>query len=289
MVEARGDQPTERRFRRTAWRSVVAFAAIALFAISLIRLVTPADGAAGAVADDGGSADRPRETSVGMCLRLMEPPLADTEAVVAVLNGEAVALPHLFPQAQTIARMPTPSDGSTLLGTWPAGTPTELETALADLESDGACANPGSGWSFAVTRDVLADGADRVIEQASFGDDWDANIEVSFYPDDDRVRTTLRFSGPLGMSGSCWIDEWLEVDTTSGLPMVTAERGDDAGLAGLVACRRFEAEMTEGGAGGQATALFPDALSSGDLLRTPLQATSIEVTADLIVVRGGDR
>ena len=279
---------TRREPRRSTWRWFSGLTAIGLMVTAFISMAVPAGGS-GSEPEGGSGSSQRREGGVGMCLRSVGPPLAETEAITAALEGEATARPHLFPHAAAIVRMPTPTDDSTLFGMWPAGTPSQLEAALADLESERVCARPARGWAFAVTRDMLADGADRVLEQADFGDDWNATIEVSFDAEDGRIRTALRFSGPLGISGSCWIDEWPSVDAATGLPMVRSERGDDAGLAGLVACRRFEAEMTEGGAGGQAMALFPDALASGDVPDTSLRATTVEVLPDLVVIRGTGR
>jgi hypothetical protein len=90
------------------------------------------------------------------------------------------------------------------------------------------------------------------------------------------------------MSGSCWIDEVLTVDKLIGLPTVITTTGDDAGFAGLVACQRFEAEMAEGGAGGQAVALLPRSLTTPDG-PTAFLATDAAVTDDGIVVTGHSR
>ena len=152
----------------------------------------------------------------------------------------------------------------------------------------GPCLDGERGWAFGVTRALLQDGADRLMERADFGSSWSGSIEVTFAPEDARVRSTLYFSGPLGISGSCWLDETPVIDPDSGTPGVVTESGDQAGLAGIVACRRFEEELSEGGAGAQAMALFPKTLAAADS-GPGMRAETIEVTDELLIIRGVTR
>jgi hypothetical protein len=66
---------------------------------------------------------------------------------------------------------------------------------------------------------------------------------------------------------------------------MTTAIGNEAGFAGLVACSRFEKEMTEGGAGAQAVALFPIELARGPA-EVALRPAAIEVTPDVVVIHG---
>jgi hypothetical protein len=184
--------------------------------------------------------------------------------------------------------LPGPSDASITIALWPEQAPAGQREALLAMQAPRPCPSEEDGWAFVVTSDLLADGADRLMERAEFGAEWSGRIDVSFYPEDTRVRSTLHFSGPLGIAGSCWIDETLAVDPDSGSPAVASESGDDAGLAGFVACRRFADELAEGGAGAQALALFPTSLATGPS-STAMWATAIELTDDLVIIRGDVR
>jgi hypothetical protein len=235
------------------------------------------------------TASFPREDGLGACLRIAQLPTADPRPIADALAAEAAAHDHLFPElaVTTEPEPPDPGDGALLVALWPGGAPSDDGSAAAALQGADACPDAAAGWAFGVTHELLADGADRLLERAEFGSDWSAEIEVSLHPEDARVRSTLRFSGPWGISGSCWIDETLMVGP-DGLPGVISESGDDAGLPGLVACRRFEAEMSEGAAGAQAVALFPPSLAAADA-SPRLRATGVGIIDGLVVVRGETR
>lgn len=227
----------------------------------------------------------PRQTGIGVCLQMERTPTADAESIAALLIGEATSRDHLFPSAEKRMAMPDPTDSSTTIAVWPARAPAAVEASRLEMRASWPCVSEVDGWAFIVTRDLLSDGAELLMERADFGSEWSGSIDVSFHPEDTRVRSTLSFSGPFGISGSCWIDETLAIDSDLGLPTVVSESGDDAGLAGLVACRRFADELSEGGAGAQAVGLFPDSLADA-ASSAAMRATSIELSDDLVVIRG---
>ncbi len=229
----------------------------------------------------------PREDGIGACLRVAHPTLTDAQPLADVLAAEALARDHFFPGLGVTIEPSGPAGEATVVALWPGGEPAH-ESAVSELHEADACAPAESGWSFGVTHALLADAADRLLERADFGSDWTGNIEVTFHPEEARVRSTLDFSGPFGIEGSCWIDETLAIESDSGRPLVVGQSGDDAGLPGLVACRRFEAEMSEGGAGAQALALLPATIGEGHAEVT-LAATGFELTQELLIVRGDVR
>jgi hypothetical protein len=229
----------------------------------------------------------PREVGVGACLHLADPRATDMEPGAETLARTAAAHDHLFPALASVTVPPRPPEHGTIVALWPNGAPSSGAAAIEASRVDAACAAAESGWTLRVTRDLLADGADRLLEQAEFGDDWSARIDVSFHPRQSRVRTKLDFSGPFGVNGACWIDETFVIHPENGLPDVITKSQNDAGLAGLVACRRFERELADGGAGAQALALLATTLRD-EATGPSLTVSRIDVTDELIALSGAN-
>lgn len=271
--------------RPRASRSAEAVALISLLAVAALGNWMSASAASEDDAPVGPlTAVAARAPLIGACLRAVDLPLDEVTEVAQALEMEAAKRNHLFPDLSVSISAPKSPDEAMIVALWPHQAPRDSEQTRQQVRSPGPCAGVDDGWAFTVTHDLLASGANRLLDGAQIGSDWSGQIDVTFHPAESRVRSTLTFSGPFGISGSCWIDETLSIDGPSGLPKVTTERGDDAGIAGLVACRRFEEEMHEGGAGALAIALFPADVTSQT--QAALRATEVEVTSSAVIVRG---
>lgn len=257
-------------------------AALALVLIvTAVALDLAGDGATVLPSDRSAT---PREDGIGACLALAGG-TADEAMLIRALERSAAARPYLLPDATYEASTVAGEPGRSRIAAWPSGA-SEADLARFRAGDDiGPCAEPTEGWAFTVTDDLLADGADRLLAAAEFSEEWTAAISVELQPEESRVRTTLRFVGPLAVGGSCWLDETLTLDAASGRPVVRAEAGDDAGIPGLVACGRFHESMPDGGAGALALALLPAEASGADG-QPVLRAGSVVVGADRITVTG---
>ena len=230
-----------------------------------------------------------REDGVGLCVNvaggLTE---ADAIALEAAVLAEAQARPHLFPEV-TVARAESPTDGidpMLAIAAWPFVTSGQLGDDLAAPSDRDPCHQPSPAWTAAVTIDLLADGADAILANEQLSEGWSGSVAVTVEPNRSLVRSELTFSGPFGIGGHCWIDETITVDPATSTLSVTSESGNDAGLAGLVACKRFEESMVEGGAGGQAIALLSFAQPDRPVGDQRFEVESAEVTESAVVVSG---
>jgi hypothetical protein len=277
------------RDRGLASRRATAATLITFLAVGMAAVWLATDDAV-SQADEAGIELEPvpREAGVGACLNVAYPRSSGQWAGVDILEHEAAAHDHLFPALETVTVPPRPLDRGMIVALWPNGAPSPGEAAMTASRGDEACATADSTWALRITRELLADGADRLLERATFGEDWTATIDVSLHPGQSRVRTRLDFSGPFGVKGSCWIDETFAIDLQTGLPEVISSSENDAGLAGLVACRRFEKELAGGGAGAQALALLPSAVTDGSTDPT-LALSRIEVTDGMVTLSGTTR
>lgn len=280
------------RRRGLASRTATAITLTTVLTLSAAAVWLATSEADSRVADPNQSVSFPRETGVGACLRLVRRPV-DPEPLVDALAGVAIGNDHFFPTLDMTTIGAEPRDGL-IVALWPVGAPPEdqairvAQDATPCSHVDAGPSAVGGGWSFALTHDLLSDAADRLLERADFGSEWIAHIEVTLHPKQAQVRTKLDFSGPLGITGSCWMDEIVVIDLETGLPDVERKSGNDAGLPGLVACRRFEQELDAGGAAAQALALFPPALVEEDADIT-LAVTDVDVTDEMIIVSGRTR
>jgi|GEM_PF-4302499 len=153
--------------------------------------------------------------------------------------------------------------------------------------SGTSCLEPGSEWSARFGRDFLEAGADQMLAEAPTTPGIDSNVDIEWYPDDDRLRTTLVFAGPFDIpNGTCWVDDALSVDDLAGLIVTSGEQGVKTSPFAGSACGRFFDHLPDGGAGEQAVTLLPATveLTDGSVLR--FVAERVDVRDDAIVVAG---
>jgi hypothetical protein len=154
--------------------------------------------------------------------------------------------------------------------------------------SDGAsCLEPGSEWTARFGRDFLQAGADQMLAEAPTTPGIGSEVTLEPYPRETRLRTTLDFAGPFGIpNGTCWVDDVLSVDASSGLVVASGEQGLETSPFAEGACGRFFSYLPDGGAGEQAVTLLPASveLSDGAVLR--FVAHEVGVHDDAVTVAG---
>lgn len=274
------------RQRGLASRAATAITLLIILTVSLAAVWLVTNDAASSDGIPGEEATFPRETGAGVCLRIAGRATLDPQPIVDALAVAAAPSDHLLPTFQASALVDA-SGPDMVVAVWPNGTPEGVRETQR-VASAASCAPSGHDWTFAVTHDLLSDGADRLLRQAHFDSDWNARIVVSLHPGQSRIRTKLHFSGPFGVRGTCWVDESLVIDLQTGLPDVERKSVNDAGLPGLVACGRFEDELSGGGAGAQALSLFPADLTEGDQ-GVALAVTHVAVSDEAVVISGETR
>lgn len=268
--------------------------------------------------EDTPSADRPAARSpvpqdIGLlpdlCLEIDASALGQTTRETAVkslagaLAAEAAGRPDLFPDPVVLSW----PDSSSTSGSGPAQAASGQDGAASTLrlamwgvggsepsadqqrrEALGAasCLPGGAGWGARVGRVLLHAGAGRRAASVELSPGVEAEVGVTFVAQENRVRTWLEFSMPLGIGGQCWVDDRLGVDDASGRVTVSRSTGQQVTPFGEYACERFLALMPEGGAGEQATTLLPTdvSLPGGGGLR--LSAVRVEVEAEAILMSG---
>lgn len=148
------------------------------------------------------------------------------------------------------------------------------------------CLEPGFDWTARYGRDFLESGADRLLAEAPTTPGIDSDVTIEWYPDESRLRTTLVFAGPLDIpNGTCWVDDQLSVDETSGTVVASGEQGLKTSLFAEVACGRFFGNLPDGGAGAQVATLLPTVVEfDGGVLR--LAAEDVVVRDDAIIISG---
>ena len=114
-----------------------------------------------------------------------------------------------------------------------------------------------------------------------------SSVDIEWFADEARLRTTLVFSGPLDIpNGTCWIDDELSLDSAQGRAVASGEQGVRTSPFAEGACGRFFDHLPLGGAGEQAVTLFPVEvqLAAGGTIR--FVATELTVGDDAIEVGG---
>ena len=274
---------------RDGRRSLAAMAVAMAIAVGAITLGVALDVSGGSDVVVTGPRETAREDGLGLCVTVADGMAGtDAAALEAMVLAEARARPHMFPEVTVVTAAPAADDAGsmTAIGAWPFVASERHQDALASQTDDTPCRATSSGWTAAVTMDLLADGADAILAAEQLSEGWSGSVAVTVEPDRSVVHTELTFTGPLGIGGHCWIDETVTIDPATSTIVLTAESGNDAGLAGLVACRRFEDSMVEGGAGGQAMALLTY-VGSGQLVGGQRFAVeSVEVGEEAIVLSG---
>jgi hypothetical protein len=238
--------------------------------------------------DPPPAAALPRERGVGLCLAATVPSGTDEAELVAAVESASTANRYFFPEPFLDLDVDTDPDGVALVtaAVWPSGASTEQVSEWRQDQTRSGCPEHHDGWSLRITRALLADGADRLLAEAEFGDPWTAFMEVELRPAESSIRTVLHFGGPLGISGTCWVDDILSVDPTTGTPVVVAVAGNDAGVFGMIACTRFAESIPDGAAGEQARDLVPTGATLGGPTDLRVVADSITLSEDALVIEG---
>lgn len=149
------------------------------------------------------------------------------------------------------------------------------------------CLQPGSGWTARFGRDFLAAGADQMLAEAPTTPGIDSEVDIEWFPEERRLRTTLVFAGPLDIpNGTCWIDDALTVDAESGIVAASRERGLETSLFAEGACGRFFDHLPDGGAGEQAVTLLPATVVLDDGTTLRFVAGEVSLEDDSVVVAG---
>ncbi len=149
------------------------------------------------------------------------------------------------------------------------------------------CLEPGFDWSARFGRDFLDAGADQMLAEAPTTPGIDSSVDLGWHGDENRIRTTLDFAGPLSIpNGTCWIDDTLSIDVASGMAVASAEQGVETSIFAEGACGRFFDHLTNGGAGEQAVTLLPTEIELEGGRALHLVAEQVTVTPDAIIVGG---
>jgi hypothetical protein len=232
--------------------------------LSVAPLIAPS------VALGQSSADAPAdvclEVAGGLAPEVMSS-LADAVAQMVAQNQS------LFPQPQVT----------------PTASGIDIHAGHPDLpaRSSRSCLMPDYDWTARFARDFLVEGAELMLEQADRTPGFESSIDLEWVPGESRIRSTLTFSGPLGIpSGSCWVDDTLTVEPGTGAAVASADRGMDVSLFGDVVCDRFYGNLPKGGAGEQAVGLLPKevAIEDGRVLRFVTE--TVQVLDDALVTAG---
>lgn len=208
-----------------------------------------------------------------VCLEFAPGAVDDSEwsALESAVRESLAARPSLFPEP-SVSRV---------------GARLDLDSGQPGTASEPAngCLEPGHDWSSRFGRAFLQAGAERMLSEAPTTPGIDSEVAIEWHPQEDRLRTLLRFAGPLEIpNGRCWIDDVLTID--GAMVMASGEQGVRTSPFAEGACGRFFDHLPDGGAGEQAVTLLPTSieLASGDVLRFVPEAVQVQV--DALVVAG---
>jgi len=155
------------------------------------------------------------------------------------------------------------------------------------LRPGAPCLEPGLDWSARFGRDFLDAGADQMLADAPTTPGIDSSVDLEWHGDENRIRTTLVFAGPLDIpNGTCWIDDTLSIDDASSTAVASGEQGVKTSIFAEGACGRFFDHLTNGGAGEQAVMLLPTEIELEGGRALHFVAERVTVTPDAIIVGG---
>jgi hypothetical protein len=227
-----------------------------------------------------------------MCLAITDLSATAWASVVADVADTVAAHATLFPDPLMVTD-PTPAGapvaGATI-AVWATGGSDPVVTddpprLAAQPDARPGCAVEGPGWRLRFERGFLDAAADRMLADAPTTPGFSSSVDLEWAPGDDRVRTTLTFSGPFGVpNGTCWIDESLASD--AGRVVIAADTGMQTSPLGDIACGRFFEHLGEGGAGAQAVSLVPVDVEVPGASGLRFGVTAVDVTDDAILVSG---
>jgi hypothetical protein len=184
------------------------------------------------------------------------------------------------------------------IGIWGTGA-SELGSSeqLRDQLAHADCLREGSEWTTVVSHDLVLAAAESILADARLpqdgaeqlvSDDVEADIDVTFHPAEQRIRTNLEWSkpvfGPVNVGGQCWIDDVLAAD--AGQVIVISGAGSDVSLGGEAGCALFQEFLDEQGAGQRASHLLPKEFSLADGSTVDVAVQSVDVRDSEIVLAG---
>ncbi|CAN5519969.1 hypothetical protein BH24CHL9_BH24CHL9_16730 [soil metagenome] len=171
-------------------------------------------------------------------------------ALVAAVDDAMASRPTLIPD-RSVVTTPSPALGGGAasragerwrVGVWSTGgsepgSPAQHAVALAHA----ACGSTEAAWSATFAGSFLRAGTQRELAAAPSTPGFESSIDVEWQSGEPRIRTALRFSGPLGIpNGTCWMDDLLRVDA-AGVAGADVETGFTTSPFGEGVCGRFEA------------------------------------------------
>lgn len=190
------------------------------------------------------------------------PPAAWGDVIAAVSTAVA-SRTDLFPAPAIVSSSPASSGEAPPVSYRIDITPDVTLDGPPQMPNE--CLGRNVDWTILVGRDFLDVGADRMLELAPTTPGISSNVEVSWFPAENRVRTTLHFAGPFDIpNGTCWIDDTLSTDTQLGRYTSEQHQGLETSPFAESACGRFFDYLANGGAGEQATKLLPLAIDRSD-------------------------
>jgi hypothetical protein len=252
------------------------------------------------------SADEDTASEPGMCLEAAAS-LVDPGAWNEILDAVTVAADldtDFFPDASALAfpDLTQPWDPGTVptvkIGIWGtgAGDPGSTNEGSGRRAATD-CLRDGSEWTTTISHDLVLAAAERILAGARLpqpdgelliSEDVEADIDVEFHPDEQRVHTILDWSksviGPLRVGGLCWIDDVLGAD--AGEVVVRSEADMAGGIGAEAGCALFQEFLDETGAGERAVDLLPTEIFLADGTVVRFFVESVEVHDAEIVMMG---
>jgi len=245
-----------------------------------ILVPTAGGGATAAAAEDLGPGH-------DLCLEVSSDvmPVGAWEQVVEAVSSTVASRTALFPDP-TLALTADPAQPGS------AGTPARLSidsgrAGAAPADASMSCGDRQDHWLARFGRDFLQAGADRMLAEAPTTPGIDSEVVIEWYPEQTRLQTMLTFAGPLDIpNGTCWVDDALSIDATSGSAVASGEQGLETSLFAEGACGRFFDHLPDGGAGEQAITLLPTEVTLDDGRTLRFIASDVTVDHDGVTVGG---
>jgi hypothetical protein len=249
---------------------------------------------------EGDAASEP-----GLCLEAASSVL-DPGAWSEILDTVTVAVERntdFFPDAAvvTLPDLTQPWDPGAFptvrIGIWGTGGSDPGSTAER-LERLAAtdCLREGSEWTTTISYELVLGAAESMLAGARLpqddgelliAEDIEADIDVEFYPSEQRVRTILDFSKPVlifDVHGTCWIDDVFAVD--AGEVVVTSQADMKGDIGASRGCALFQEFLDETGAGERAIGLLPTEIPLADGSVVRFVVRSVEVDDSALVMAG---
>ena len=206
-------------------------------------------------------------------------------------DAAVVTLPDLT-QSWDPGAFPTVRIGIWGTGGSDPGSTDEQRERLAAMD----CLSRGSEWSTTISHELVLAAAELILAGARLpqddgelliADDIEADIDVEFYPTEQRVQTILDWSKPVlffDVGGLCWIDDVLADD--AGEVVVNSQADMDVTIGGEAGCELFQEFLDEKGAGERAVDLLPTEIPLADGTVVRFAVGSVDLDGSAIVMAG---